>query len=140
LEQQIQTRIDGLNTTIAHGRAALADYTAEAKATATAEVVTLENTRHTAWQHLEASWHMQQAEWHRDLAAMHTWAANATVAAKASVDTQIAALEAKRLASQQTWEQRRHAAADAAQDLTTGVDAARTTLHQARQKAADEFK
>lgn len=139
LDVQIQARINSLNTTIANGRAALAESTDAAKAKATSEIVMLENQRHVVWQQLEASRHAQQAEWHRDLTAMHTWAAKATADAKASIDTQIAALEAKRLARQQEWEQRTHAASDAAQDLKTGADAARADLRQAREQAANEF-
>jgi uncharacterized membrane protein len=140
LDVQIQARIDSLNTTIANGRAALADGTDEAKAQATAEIVILENKRHAAWHQLEASWHAQQAEWHRDLTAMRDWATKATADAKASVDAQIAALEAKRMARQQEWEERTHMASDAAQDLKTGADAARADLRQASKQAADEFK
>jgi predicted nucleic acid-binding Zn-ribbon protein len=140
LDVQIQSRIDSLNTTIANGRAALADGTDEAKAKLTAEIVTLENKRHAAWHQLEASWHAQQAEWHRDLTALREWASKASADAKASVDVQIAALEAKRMARQQEWDRRTHMASDAAQDLKTGADAARADLRQARKQAADEFK
>jgi len=65
-------------------------------------------------------------------------AAKADAAAKARIDVQVAALEAKRQAAQQEWQRRSCAAA--AQDLKAGASEARADLRQAREKAAGEFK
>ncbi len=140
LEQKIQSRIDQLRTTITHGRAELADSATEARAKIVAQIAILEATITTTWQQLEASWHTQQAEWQRDLQAMQARAAQATTAAKASIDTQIAALNAKRQTAQQEWGRRTRAAAAAVQDLNAGAREARADLRQARAHAATEFK
>lgn len=140
LEQKIQSHIDQLRTTIAHGRAEFVDSATEARAKITAQITILEATMNTAWQQLEASWQTKQAEWQRDLQAMQVRAAQSTAAARASVEAQIAALEAKRQAALQEWERRKHATAAAAQDLNAGAHEARADLRQARANAATEFK
>src|SRR6266511_2441580 len=114
LNQKIQARIDGLNAAITQRQAAL--------------------------QQLEANWHAQQAEWQQDIDALKARAAKAEAAAKTRIDAQTAALEARRQAAHQEWDQRKHATAAAAQDLKTGASEARADLRQAHEKAAAEFK
>ncbi|HEX9372330.1 MAG TPA: DUF1269 domain-containing protein [Roseiflexaceae bacterium] len=140
LDQKIRARIDGLNTTIAQRRAALAETTAETKAKAETQIATLETKLQATQQQLEASWHAQLSEWQQDIDALKARAAKAETAAKARIDAQIAALEARRQAAQQEWDRRKNAAAAAAQDLKTGASEAREDLRQAREKAAAEFK
>jgi uncharacterized membrane protein len=140
LHQKLQARIDQWNAAIAQRRAALAAATAEAKAKIDAQIAALESKRLADQHKLEASWHAQQAEWQQDIDALKARAAKADAAAKAGIDAQVAALEAKRQAAQQEWERRKSAMAAAAQDLKAGATEARADLRQAREKAAAEFK